>query len=84
MNVPPEVPGWQGKLKGPIVKVSVRVPKNLHELIDEGKMLSAVDLLLKASKGFGIADGHKYAANVVIPADKKEALIENADRLAMI
>jgi len=83
MNVLPDVPGWQGKLKGELVKVSVRVPKGLHELIDKGKMLGAVDLLLKASEGFGVADGHKYAANVVIPADKKEVLIKNADAYAM-
>ncbi len=83
VNVPPEVPGW-GRLRGELVKVSVRVPKGLHSLIDEGKMLGAVDLLLKASKGFGVADGHKYAANVVIPHDKKEALVENADRFAQI
>jgi hypothetical protein len=84
MNVPPEVPGWRGKLKGPLVKISVRVPKGLHELIDKGKMLGAVDLLLKASEGFGVADGHRYAANVVVPADKKGALIENADASAAI
>lgn len=78
MNVQPIVPGWQGKLKGPLVKVSVRVPKTLHELIDQGKMANALDLIQKASEGFGSADGHKYAANVVIPADKKEALLENA------
>lgn len=83
VDVPPEVPGW-GKLKGELVKVSVRVPKGLHSLIDQGKMLGAVDLLLKASEGFGVADGHKYAANVVVPNDKKEILIENADRAAMI
>jgi len=83
VNVPPEVPGW-GKLKGELVKVSVRVPKSLHSLIDQGKMLGAVDLLLKASEGFGIADGHKYAANVVIPNDKKEILIKNADRATIV
>jgi hypothetical protein len=82
MNVQPEVPGWQGKLKGPLVKVSVRVPKELHDLIDKGKMQSAVDLIRKASEGFGIADGHKYAANVVIPADKKDTLLKNADMFA--
>jgi len=82
MNVPPDVPGWQGKLKGPLIKVSVRVPKELHELIDKGKMSSAVDLLLKASEGFGVADGHKYAANVVIPSDKKDVLLKNADAYA--
>jgi len=78
MNVPSEVPGWQGKLKGPLVKVSVRVPRTLHELIDKGEARSAVGLLIKASEGFGIADGHKYAANVVIPADKTEVLLRNA------
>jgi len=82
MNVPLEIPGWQGRLKGPLVKVSVRVPKSLHELIDKGKMRSAVDLIARASEGFGTADGHKYAANVVIPADKKELLVRNADVLA--
>jgi len=84
MKMPQEVPGWQGKLKGELVKVSVRVPKGLHELIDKGKMPSAVDLLLKASEGFGLSDGHKYAANVVIPANKKEALLKNADACAII
>jgi single-stranded-DNA-specific exonuclease len=83
VSVPPEVPGW-GKLKSDLVKVSVRVPKGLHTLIDQGKMLGAVDVLLKASEGFGVADGHKYAANVVIPKDKKESLIKNADRAAVV
>jgi single-stranded-DNA-specific exonuclease len=84
MNVLPDVPGWQGKLKGPLVKVSVRVPKDLRELIDKGKMTSAVDLLIKASESFGIADGHEYAANVVIPADKKDVLLKNADVMAKV
>jgi len=83
VNVPPEVPAW-GMLKGELVKVSVRVPKGLHSLIDQSKMLGAVDLLRKASEGFGVADGHKYAANVVIPVDKKEILIKNADKLARL
>jgi len=82
MNVLPDVPGWQGKLKGPLAKVSVRVPKKLYELIDDGKKPSAIDLLLKASEGFGLADGHKYAANVVIPTDKRDALLKNADAYA--
>jgi hypothetical protein len=76
------VPGWQGKLKGPLVKVSVRIPKELHDLIAEGRMASAVDLIRKASEGFGVADGHRYAANVVIPADKKDVLLKNADTFA--
>jgi len=82
MKVQPEVPGWRGRLKGELVKISVRVPKSLRELIDNGKMPSAVDLIKKASEGFGVADGHKYAANVVIPADKKAVLIKNADAFA--
>jgi single-stranded-DNA-specific exonuclease len=82
MNVPLEVPGWSGKLKGPLVKVSIRLPRTLHDLIDRGEMTSAVDLVTKASKSFGIADGHKYAANVVIPVDKKDALLENCDSFA--
>ena len=84
MNVPPDVPEWQGKLKGSLVKVSVRVPKTQYELIDNGKMPNAVDLVRTASKGFGLADGHKYAANVVIPADRKDVLLKNADALAKI
>jgi single-stranded DNA-specific DHH superfamily exonuclease len=83
INVPPEIPGW-GKLKGEFVKVSVRVPEGLRTLIDKGKMLSAIDLLLRASEGFGVADGHKYAANVVISADKKEAILNNADKSAIL
>ncbi len=84
MNVPSEVPGWQGKLKSPLVKVSVRVPRTLHELIEKGEARSAVDLLVKASVEFGIADGHKYAANVVIPADKKEVLLRNSVALTVV
>jgi hypothetical protein len=53
-------------------------------MISEGKMPGAVSLLLKASEGFGVADGHQYAANVVIPVDKKEVLIDNAERSAAL
>lgn len=83
MNVPKEIPNW-GKLKESLVKVSVRVPKRLKSMIDEGKMPSAVNLLLHASEGFGVADGHQYAANVVVPVDKKEVLIENAEKAATL
>jgi len=79
MNVPREIPDW-GELKESLVKVSVRIPKNLKLMINRGRMLGAVNLLLKASEGFGVADGHQYAANVVISADKKEALIDNAEK----
>lgn len=80
VNVPPEIPKW-GKLKEKFVKASVRVPKPMQELIDEGKLLGAFSLLEKASEGFGMADGHQYAANVVLPADKKFELLENSERV---
>ena len=31
-------------------------------------------------KGFGMADGHQYVASVAVPTDKKQILIENAER----
>jgi single-stranded-DNA-specific exonuclease len=79
VDVPPEIPGW-GRLEGSFVKGSVRVPKIMQSQIEEGKLLGAVDLLDKASEGFGIADGHQYAASVVVPTDKKQVLIENAEK----
>jgi hypothetical protein len=79
VNVPPEIPKW-GKLKESYVKASVRTPKLIQSLIDNGKLPGAVNLLDKASEGFGIADGHQYAASVIVPADKKQALIENAEK----
>ena len=83
VNVPPDVPGW-GKLKETFAKASVRVPKPMQALIDGGKLHGAVNLLENASKGFGIADGHQYAANVIVPIDEKQALVQNAERVATI
>ncbi len=80
VNVPPEIPGW-GKLEEKFVKASVRVPKAMQTLIDGGKLPGAVNLLDRASEGFGIADGHQYAASVILPMDKKLMLIENAGKL---
>ncbi|MEM2463099.1 MAG: DHH family phosphoesterase [Candidatus Bathyarchaeia archaeon] len=80
VNVPPEIPKW-GKLKEKFVKASVRVPKPMQRIIDEGKLPGAVNLLENASEGFGMADGHQYAANVVLPAARKFELLENAERL---
>ena len=80
VNVPQDIPGW-GRLEKTFAKASVRVPKNMQTLIDQGKMLGAVDLLIKSSEGFGIADGHQYAANVVVPTDKKVVLIKNAEKI---
>jgi single-stranded DNA-specific DHH superfamily exonuclease len=81
MNVPKEIPNW-GKLRESLAKVSVRVPKNLKMLINEGKKPGAVNLLQRASEGFGVADGHQYAANVVIPLDEKVTLITEAEKAA--
>jgi hypothetical protein len=80
VNVPPEIPKW-GRLKEKFVKASVRVPKPMQQLIDYGKLPGAVNLLEKASEGFGMADGHQYAANVVLPADRKMELLENAEKV---
>jgi single-stranded-DNA-specific exonuclease len=79
MNVSPEIPGW-GKLKENFVKASVRVPKPMQPQIESGKLPRAVNLLDKASEGFGIADGHQYAASAVVPTDKKQTLVENAEK----
>jgi len=80
VNVSPHIPSW-GKLKKAFAKISVRIPRNMQTLIDQGKTLGAVNLLIEASKDFGIADGHEYAANVVVPIDKKEDLIRNAEEV---
>ncbi|MEM3566483.1 MAG: DHH family phosphoesterase [Candidatus Bathyarchaeia archaeon] len=80
VNVPPEIPKW-GKLREKFVKASVRVPKPMQQLIDSKKLPGAVNLLEKASDGFGMADGHQYAANVVLPAGKKMELLNNAEKI---
>jgi len=80
VNVPQEIPKW-GMLKENFLKASVRVPKPMQQLIDSGKLPGAVNLLEKASEGFGMADGHQYAANVVLPKDKKMELLENAEKI---
>ncbi|MEM3641298.1 MAG: DHH family phosphoesterase [Candidatus Bathyarchaeia archaeon] len=81
INVPSEIPKW-GKLKESFVKASMRMPKQMQQPIDEGKLPGAVNLLEKASEGFGIADGHQYAASVIVPAERKNELIGNAEKVA--
>lgn len=80
VNVPPEIPKW-GKLKENFVKSSVRVPKPMQKMIDQGKLPSAVNLVEMASEGFGMADGHQYAANVVLPVTRKFEFLENAEHM---
>ncbi len=79
-DMSPEIPGY-GKLKEKYVKASIRVPKPMQTRIDARELPSAFELLAKASEGFGIADGHAYAANVVISFQQKEELIDNAERI---
>lgn len=79
MNVPLKIPRW-GKLKENLAKASVRVPRPMKTRIDRGELPGAVNLLEKASEGFGIADGHLYAASVIVPIDKKQVLIENSQK----
>ena len=79
VSVPPEIPGW-GRLKEVFVKASLRVPKTMKPQIEDEKLPSAAKLLDKASEGFGIADGHQYAASVIVPTDKKQTLVENAEK----
>ena len=79
MNVQPEIPGW-GKLKKKFAKVSLRIPKPMKTDIENGKLPGAVNLLERASEGFGVADGHQYAASAILPMDKKLVLIENAEK----
>lgn len=79
VDVPPEIPSW-GKLEKEFVKASVRVPRAMQALIDEKKLLGAVNLLDRASEGFGLADGHQYAASIILPRDKKQTLIDNAEK----
>ncbi len=81
MNVPQEIPNW-GKLKELLAKVSVRVSKRLKANIDKGGKPGAANLLSEAAKGFGIADGHDYAANVIIPINRKDTLINNLEKAA--
>ena len=68
-------------MKQKLVKASVRTPKPLQSSIKAGKASGAVELLLRASQGFGIADGHEFAASVVLPEEKKEKLIELAENV---
>ena len=80
MPLEPVIPGY-GELKGSYLKASVRTPRLLSRLIDEGRRPTALKLLQESTRGFGIsADGHAYAASVVLPTGKMEEMIERADR----
>jgi len=78
-NMSPEIPGW-GKLSESLIKASIRIPKELQKLVEQGKMPSAVEVLKEASKRFGVADGHEFAANVTMPTAMKQTFIENLEK----
>lgn len=81
VNLENKIPGW-GNLKGELAKVSARTPHEMRTLKDQQKTPSAVDLLANASEGFGTADAHEYAANMVLPREKKMEFINNAELIA--
>ncbi len=78
MKLKREIPGY-GELKKEYVKVSVRAPARLRKQIDDGRKPSAVQLLLYATKGYGVADGHRYAASCIIPWGMEADLIRRAE-----
>ena len=81
MNFDPEIPGL-GRLEGSWVKVSVRAPRQLAKLIDEGKMPPVSDLTIKAAeKVGGSGDGHKYAASALIQAGREEEFLKEFNEL---
>jgi hypothetical protein len=77
--VPQEIPSWR-KLKEKFVKASF-VCLKLSGSIDIGESLGSVNLLDRASEGFGLADNHQYAASIIVPTGKKLTLIGNAEKL---
>ena len=79
MHLEPRIPGY-GELRGDYAKASVRTPKTLSKFVDGGRMPTAVKLLEESTSGFGIAaDGHAYAASVVLPSDMKQRMVEKAE-----
>ena len=81
MNFEPEIPGL-GRIRGSWVKFSVRAPRRLSSMIENGSMPSISELAVKASeKVGGSADGHKFAASGLIPSGTEENFIQEFDDL---
>lgn len=81
MNFEPEIPGL-GRIRGSWVKFSVRAPRRLSTMIENGSMPSISELAVKASeKVGGSADGHKFAASGLIPSGTEENFIQEFDDL---
>jgi len=83
MNMPNIIPGLM-KLKGEWIKISGRAPDKIRKLISENKYPGIVDVMIRAAEEVGgVGDGHRYAASVVIPRDKRDKYIEIIDQLIM-
>lgn len=81
MRFEPEIPGL-GRIRGDWVKVSVRAPKLLAKLIQDGLMPSISDLAVRAAERVGgSADGHRFAASGLIPAGRESDFIREFNRL---
>ena len=81
MSFEPEIPGL-GRIRGSWVKVSVRAPKPLAKLIQDGVMPPISDLAIRAAERVGgSADGHRFAASGLIPAGREGDFIREFNRL---
>ena len=78
MEMPKLIPGL-GELLKEYTKVSVRVPKELQRMVDEGSKPTAVKLLEEGCRGFGLADGHAYAASAILEKGRELELVRKAD-----
>jgi hypothetical protein len=81
MNFEPEIPGL-GRIRGSWVKFSIRAPRELSSMIENGSMPPISELAVRASEKIGgSADGHKFAASGLISAGAEEDLIHEFDEL---
>ncbi len=82
MRFPRVIPGL-GEIEDRLLKVSIRLPQRLSELVKGGRRPPASMLLVEASSRIGgVADGHAFAASALIPEDKRDHFLEGIDGLA--
>lgn len=84
MNMSKLIPGWgEMKVKGSLVKVSMRTPRVLEGLIERGKLPHAGKLLKRAIEDIGgvVGEGHAFAASGVVYAGQESELIERMEEL---
>jgi len=76
MDMPNNIPGLM-ILEGNWIKVSGRAPEKIRKLISTGLYPGIVDVMVKVAEDVGgVGDGHKYAASIVIPREKKLDFID--------